>query len=352
MKPTTYIEKDNARTISGILRPSGRFSVCQIFPKKSKVLNHGKKIQETPGSLRSVSSLDASYAALSSGDLSCLQKMPPNSGEVSGSVGSSIAPNSNISAKRGSMGITSRQRDLLCWSANSLERVYRQCNMSFLTYTLPDLAPCDLQCVQDNWSRIVNTVLIYLQRELKNARILTAIVGCSELQMERYESSGCAYPHLHLVFRGRFHSRADWAVKPKRLRDIWRRCVGRFINASLYSWEASENVEQVRKSAGGYLAKYVSKCGSKQGMGHENTWHPSDWIVCSRRLRALYEQLTYKSYELGMQLLSIVYDWRAGMGYKQPIVISTPAYGDRTIGQWGWLKGEERFPTFASLHLE
>lgn len=350
MKPTPYIEQDNARTISGNLRPSGRFSVCQIFPRKSKVLNHAKKKQETPKSLRTVQQIDESYERLLAGGLPVLSGVHEQQPTSSESVGSSIAANSNISSKRGSKGITSRQRDVLCWSANTLERIYRQCNMSFLTYTLPELTPEDLKSVQDNWSAIVNTVLIYLQRELKSVNLSSAIVGCSELQLERYESSGCAYPHLHLVFRGRFHSRADWAIKPRRFRDIWRRSVGRFLDASRYCWNSSENVEQVRKSSGGYLAKYVSKCGSKGGMGGVATWHPSDWIICSRRLRSLYERLSRKGYDIGGVLLAVVKDWKPQFGYKQPIVISTPAYGDRTIGQWGWLRDECVYPTFAELH--
>jgi hypothetical protein len=305
---------------------------------------------KTPEAVRTVQQIDESYSRLLAGGLPLLPEVYERVPVSPDRIGSSIATNSHTRSQRGSRGISSRQRDLLCWAANSLEKVYTQKNMSFLTYTLPDLSDQDLEAVQNNWSDIVNTVVTYIQRDLKNVNLRTAIVGCSELQLERYKSSGRSYPHLHLIFRGRFHSRANWAIKPRRFRDIWRRSCGRFLDASHYCWDSSENVEQIRKSSGGYLAKYVSKCGSKGGMGGATQWHPSDWIVCSRRLRSLYEKSTRSGCDVGNTLLGIVANWRHGMGFKQPIVISTPACGDRTIGQWGWLRGEEIFPTYAQVH--
>lgn len=350
MQITDYIKKDNARTISGTLRPSGRFSVCQIFPKKCTGAKYAKVQEQKVESVRDVPDLDTSYRAMLEGHWVDLQSVSIPNQSIGGAIGLSIATNSNIPARRGSRGITSRQRDLLCWAANSLEKVYGQSNMSFLTYTLPELSECDLKSVQDHWSEIVNTVLIYLQRELKKHGCTTHIVGCTELQMERYESSGSAYPHLHLVFRGRFHHRSHWLISPKRFRDIWRRSVGRFLSGSKYDWTASENVAQVRKSSGGYLAKYISKCGSKHGMADMDLWHPSDWIVCSRKLRGLYERLTVKGYDIGQALLALVREWKPSCGFKRPIEISSTAYGIRKIGEWGWLKGEFIAPNFAQLH--
>lgn len=347
---TDFIEKDNARTIVGTLRPSGRFSVCQTFPSKCRNFNVKKEIQKTPGQLHSVQELDESYRRLSGVGGEAVSELQNPHQVVTPCVGSSIAINSDIRAKRGSKGIGARQRDVLCWAANTLERAYGRKCMSFLTYTLPELSDADLKSVQDNWARIVDTVVIYIKRDLKDANIDSFIVGCSELQVERYEASGRAYPHLHMVFRGRRDYRSHWAIEPERFRDIWRRCVSRFLSDTAYLWDASENVEQVRTSSGGYLAKYISKCGSKHGMAGRDLWHPTDWIVCSRALRRWYSVLTRKGYEVGLVLLDVVHGWRVGMGYKQPIIISTPAYGDRVIGQWGWLQGEFICPDYNQLH--
>lgn len=350
MKTTDYIVKDNARTISGTLRPSGRFSVCQIFPKKCKGFKHVTETIKTSSELRTVQELDEAYSRLTENNVSALHELREQVQGDASDIGSSIAANSNIRAQRGSKGISPRQRDILCWSANSLERVYSRRNVSFLTLTLPELTQDDLRSVQEHWSEIVNTVLIYLQREFKRHGLTTHIVGCTEIQLERKERTGMSYPHLHLVFRGRFHHRAGWTVSPRRFRSIWERSVSRFLSDRGYKWESSENVQQVAKSSGGYLAKYISKSSSKQGENGECDWHPSDWIICSRKLRGLYERLTRKGYEVGIALYDLVRHWKHSCGFKRPIEIQSEAYGCRKIGEWGWLREEMTFPDFAQLH--
>lgn len=345
-----HVRNREHQNLSGRIRPSGRFSFCQIFRKKRKRLEDGTVKNKEAIALLMLR-YDAVHGSLYSNwrtaflcGLLCKNRFAPKT------LGSSIAANSHTRAERGSKGISVRQRDVLCWSANSLERIYKQSNMSFLTLTLPELSQADLVTVQDRWSDLVNTVQTYIQRELKKYGCSSAMVGCTEIQLERFENSGRSFPHLHLVFRGRFHARSHWLIKPVRFRDIWRRSVGRFVDTSQYCWDSSENVEQVRKSSGGYLAKYVSKCASKQRTGTKDLWYPSDWIVCSRRLRGLYERLSLGGYEAASVLLSVVSHWRQGMGYKQSIVISTAAYGERKIGEWGWLKGWEVFPDYAGVH--
>lgn len=350
MYVTEAIRKDNARTLSGTLRPSGRFSVCQIFPKKCKGFKNAKENIPSSSTVRTVSEFDEAYSRLTGGNIPVLPEVRGQVQRLPSGIGSSIAANSNIRAERGSRGIRPRQRDILCWSANSLERVYGKRNMSFLTLTLPELSSSDLAIVQDKWPEIVNTVLIYLQRKFKQHGLVTHIVGCTEIQLERKERTGMSYPHLHLVFRGRFHSRAGWVVSPRGFREIWRRSCGRFFAVGDYRWESSENVQQISKSTGGYLAKYISKASSKPGEDGRGGWHPHDWIICSRKLRGLYERLSYKSYELAEQLLSIVYEWQPAGGFKRPIEIQSAAYGKRTIGWWGWLKDEVTFPDYAGLH--
>lgn len=350
MQVTKFIENDNARTISGTLRPSGRFSVCQIFPRKSKGFENVKTEAPAKGVVLSVQEIDKAYARLSGRDSPTLHEMQSPVPESPSGIGLSIATNSHIKAARGFKGISSRQRDVLCWSANSLERVYGRRTMSFLTLTLPELSRSDLVAVQGNWSEIVHTVTTYLQREFKKHGLTTHIVGCTEIQLERQERTGMSYPHLHLVFRGRFHCRAGWLVTCKRFRVLWRAAVSRFLSDSSYCWDYSENVQQVNKSCGGYLAKYISKSASKGGSGGGDSWYPSDWILCSRKLRGLYERLSRKGYDIGLSLLELVGNWRPDCGFKRPIEIRSDAYGRRKIGEWGWLKEEMTFPPFALLH--
>ncbi len=281
-------------------------------------------------------------------------------------LGSSIASNSNKRAKRGSKGITPRQRDVLCWGANALERVYGKANLSFLTLTIPPLHPEDLESVKEKWSEVVDYVVIQIKRELNDAGIKSAVVGCTEIQLERLESTGVSYPHLHLVFRGRRDSHSHWAIEPRRFRTFWLRSIRRFLRHPCGSWKSSENVQRVNKSVGGYLSKYISKCASKVCGVAGLDWHPSDWIIVSRRIRGLYESLSQGGYDTGIMLLDVVCNWKGVEGYKRPIVLRRPyeyerevngetlsykGVEERKIGEYGWLKGYEVFPSYADIHI-
>jgi len=338
-----HVRSKEHKNLSGKLRPSGRFSFAQVFPRKKKVLNDAKEITEESRELRSLQQIDESYKNLLAGGLPLLPEVFSSTEGNPGALGSSIANNSQSRSPRGSKGITSSARDILCWSANQLERVYGRRCMSFLTLTLPPLSEPDLKRIQSAWSKIVNSVQDEIKKELNSHGIQTSIAGCTELQLERGESDGLCWPHLHMVFRGRRDAHSLWALSPSRIRAIWSGIINRVVPSGAYDWSSCENIQQVNKSCGGYLAKYISKNKSKGTKEIRDSWHPRDWIISSRRLRGLYKTLTIGGYDIAQTLAYLCVNWTHGMGYKQPVVISTPAYGDRTIGQWGWLRGEEHF---------
>jgi hypothetical protein len=349
----TFDQKIPYRTennLSGKLRPSGRFSLVQIFRKKTKrVMSHEKEVQ-APSALRSVPELDDTYTKLVSGDFSPLRKVPPSSPADSEDIGLSDGAISPIRAARGAKGINPRQRDILCWGAATLERVYSRANLSFLTLTLPELSADDLDALKCNWGDIVNRVQLRIKEKLHGMGIKTAIVGCVEIQLERFENTGIVYPHLHLVFRGRRDSGSAWAIKAHQFRQIWRRCCCKFLGATEYDWTASENVQQVKRSVAGYLAKYVSKCATKTGLGVLPGWTPRDWVFVGRRIRVLYESLTLSGQYVSETLGEVVRRWHSGLGYVNSIYIQSPAYGERRIGYSGWLKDEVYYPDYSSLH--
>jgi hypothetical protein len=342
-----YVPNQN---LSGKLRPSGRFSLVEIFRKKTKrVMNHDKEIQ-VPQAMHSVQELDDTYAKLVGGDFSPLREVPPGSSGSDGVIGLSDEPISPIRSRRGSKGINARQRDLLCWAAATLERVYNRANLSFLTLTLPELIPADLESLRANWPDVVHRVQLRIKEKLHGMGIETAVVGCVELQLERLERTGIVYPHLHLVFRGRGDSGSFWAISPQQFRQIWRQCCSKFLSTTEYSWESSENVQQVKESVAGYLAKYISKGVSKSGLGLLAHWHPRDWIFVGRRIRALYESLTLSGGYVAEMLGEVIKQWKPGLGYVNSVFIQSAAYGERRIGYTGWLRGEDRYPDYIALH--
>jgi hypothetical protein len=353
------------KDLSGRLRPSGRFSVTQVFRKRRVIPDVGKVFTKKIITMLLLQCENPEGGVMGAAFNFYLQGLLRYHPVAAVTLGSSNATNSESRAKRGSKGITPRQRDILCWGANTLERIYGRATLSFLTYTLPPLHPDDLNSVRENWSEVIDYTVKLIKAELEKNGINTAVVGCTEIQLERFQETGLQYPHLHLVFRGRLSTGADWAIEPRRFRSFWIRSVRRFLANPCGTWKASENVERVKKSVGGYLAKYISKCASKQiGMG-AMSWHPSDWVIVSRRVRGLYERLSMGGYETGLMLLSVVSNWSGVEGYKRPIVIRTPyeyesewkgevktykGVDERKIGEYGWLKGYEVYPSYSEVH--
>jgi len=336
--------------LSGKLRPSGRFSLVQIFRKKTKrVMGHEKSIP-VPEIWRSADELDAAYKLMLQTKSVWVESEHPLEEKDSATLGLSDGAISPNRSSRGSKGINPRQKDLVCWAATCLEKVYTRDNLSFLTLTLPDLSPEHLEAVKLNWSDIVNRVQLRIKEKLHVQGINTAIVGCVELQLERFEATGIVYPHLHMVFRGRESSRSSWAFKPHQLRQIWRRCLSKFLPSGEYDWTASENVQRVKKSIGGYLAKYLSKSATKGNGESLLEWTPRDWILVSRRVRQLYESMSISGQHVSAMLSEVVRSWRSCYGYVGSVYISTPAYGERRIGYVGWLNGEMHYPEYSDIH--
>jgi len=307
------------------------------------------KIEE-PETWRTADELDAARKLILQTGQVWIDSEHPPSPEYLATLGLSDEAISPKRSKRGSKGINPRQRDILCWGASALEKVYQRKNLSFLTLTLPDMSPDDLLAIKSNWSDIVHRVQLRIKEKLHGMGIETALTGCVELQLERFENSGVLYPHLHLVFRGRRDSGSDWAIKPHQFRQIWRRCCGKFLRSEKYDWGASENVQQVKKSVAGYLAKYVSKCASKSGEGMLSSWHPKDWIFIGRRIRALYESLTLSGQYVSEMLDKVVRSWEPGLGYVNSVFIQSAAFGERRIGYSGWLSREVFYPDYQELH--
>jgi hypothetical protein len=343
------LQSKEHQNLSGKLRPSGRFSFAQIFPKKRKTLNE-VQYRKTEEIELLMLRFDAANPEASKGERSAyMHSLLTTSPEASRKIGLSNAPNSGKRAKRGAKGIRAGARDRICWAASQLEFAHGRSNMSFLTLTIPDVLERQLIAIQDNWSVIVNEVVREIRRRLKARGIPTHVVGCTELQPERSLREGLNFPHLHLVFRGRRHRKAKWGLTPSAFRGIWRTCIQRFVPDLVDGWAASENVQAVRDTASGYLAKYISKGGSTNRGHSPDPWHPAHYEIISRALRSLYERLSYVGYEVGLQCLSWVENWKPEMGWVRPIEIETKCFGTRRIGYFGWLKGETRYVSAMNL---
>lgn len=210
-------------------------------------------------------------------------------GKPASTLGSSIVANSHR-LPRGQNGISSNARLLVRNGALLLQRLYGNKHLSFLTLTLPTTSTADNQRITEKWSEIVRVFIQWLGRRLRSHGLDGEIVGCVEIQEERSEwQEGILGLHLHLVFRGRLPYKA-WVMKPGDIREEWAKCIKNVlpITGEGYYYGAVENLQPVRKDAGRYLGKYLSK-GIKAVLRFKTLYPdhrlPSCWSVCTSALR-------------------------------------------------------------------
>jgi hypothetical protein len=143
-------------------------------------------------------------------------------------------------------------------AAYLLEQEHGKDCLSFLTLTLPDLPPEDLLKCAHNWSKIVDRFLKWLRTACERSGVKHSVVYCTEVQQKRLEIRGEYALHLHVLFVGRAGKKRNWAVTPRQCRSTWSRAI-KGCGVSEFKQSALENLQRVRRSAGAYLSKYLSK---------------------------------------------------------------------------------------------
>lgn len=265
-------------------------------------------------------------------------------------LGSSLLPISRNRAPRGSNGITREAARNVRNAAYLMEERYGKSHLTFATLTLPSLCPEEFELVAAQWSKIVQRLVDRLRRDLVNAGLPPEIVGVTEIQEKRLTRFGQFAPHLHLLWVGRLVGRS-WAITTKRIDSIWQDVLENRLNRAIEINSAC-NLQRVRKSASGYLGKYMSK-GSKAvssiKLTSPGTTLPSAWHTISRKLLKWIAKRTIVSPEI----ISLVWDdcWskdHALVGFSGFIEVEVSegwvyicgAYGRIKSEFLGWLKSE------------
>lgn len=210
-----------------------------------------------------------------------------------------------LPARRGLKGLTGRGRSLIQNGCLLLERMVDRKQIAFFTCTLPPHIP---EPTAEEWSAVNDLFLRSLRKRLVKEGLPEHIVGCTEIQGKRYEQTGRPCKHIHGVFVGR-ERYGHWRILPNELTEMWRSAVCNVIGNGNDNgnWNASCNVQRIRKSVSGYMAKYMSKgTDTIQRMveeGHTNLI-PSTWYFCTNELRRMVDRATKKLVgEVALQFL-------------------------------------------------
>jgi hypothetical protein len=193
-------------------------------------------------------------------------------------------------AQKGLKGITRHGARTVRNAAYLLESKYSLSQLGFYTFTLPLVDASAEYRAGKEWGEIVRIFLQSVVRLLSAAGLPTSYVGCTEIQEGRYARYGGLPLHLHLVVVGKKRGR-DWAIHSNQWRALWRSAVvARCPEFKEAKFSASVDTEAVRKSAQGYLGKYMSKGASDlakiladdPGLAE---FLPRSWWHCSLKLR-------------------------------------------------------------------
>lgn len=217
-------------------------------------------------------------------------------------------------APKGRKGITRHGAKFVRNACHVLQQNYGRGRLGFGTLTLDSANPgwqwfC---CVQ--WAEIVRKFNQELQRELKRVGAPPHVVGVTEIQTKRSDAVGYIVPHLHFVYvswdgvskvKKGFGDDAKlfpaFYIDHAKMKEIFDRvCHNEIakqkdIPANEITINNRVNLQAVRKSAEGYLGKYMSK-GAKDvkkylddAPNREDI--PSHWWHCSKKLRQIVKGL-------------------------------------------------------------
>lgn len=194
-------------------------------------------------------------------------------------------------AQKGLKGISRYAARNIRNAAYLLEQKYPLKRLGFYTFTLPPVDETSDYSAALEWAEIVRIFLQSVTRLLSAAGLSTSYVGCTEIQEGRYARHGGLPLHLHLVVVGKKAGQKGWAIHSNQWRALWRSAVmGRCPEFSSVSFAAAVDTVVVKKSAAGYLGKYMSKgvkalsgiLADDPGLAE---FIPRCWAHCSLKLK-------------------------------------------------------------------
>ena len=208
-----------------------------------------------------------------------------------------------VKKRRGTRGITALGKRRVRECCELLQRRYGRTRLTFCTLSLPSLPDWEMEKICDGWAGLVHKLQKAIAVRQRRAGLPVSTVGVTEIQPERSEREGRPVLHLHLVWVGRSRG-SNWSVSTREIDQIWGTLLSNVLERDVNVGSACK-LQSVRKSASGYLGKYLSK-GYEQTNRWSNTWYfgwlPTAWWFASLALRRACESLSLRGERVGGML--------------------------------------------------
>lgn len=181
-----------------------------------------------------------------------------------------------------------------------MEQVFGKSRLGLITPTLPNI-PEYLPYWVKGWDNLIRQLLQEIQRELKRLGAPIHYVGVDELHPKRSAELGYGVLHSHLLivaWDGKSYKsdgKREYYIHADKLRVIWYRVLTNYcrkleiFDSSIPMPKARIEIASIKKSAEGYLGKYLSKgVGNLRKATSENKKmevFARHWWHCSKELR-------------------------------------------------------------------
>lgn len=214
---------------------------------------------------------------------------------------------SNRPEKYGKMGITAYGRKMVKSAAMLIQKSPGK-RVTFATITMPTLPQQLRRELALAWPEFLRQLIQWISRRLKSIGLPALVCSVTEVQPGRLKGSCEAYLHLHLVWLNHYAKSGCWAIDVVQLK-TW--CSEFLISRGIWAQTAWVNVDtqQVKKTAAGYLSKYMSKGGdSLEDFASDCGWDsvPGQWWNLSKPARDLVVKFTHSGDAVGALLETVI----------------------------------------------
>lgn len=227
------------------------------------------------------------------------------------SIATSLTKNDRPLTRKGLRGLSGIGKVRIPNAGLRLQKVYGRKNISFTTLTLPKL-PDELWDVvsASDWTLLEDKVRKLFMYYLKKQSI-EDFCYVAEIQEDRFKETGKPYIHYHILhpcrhkrYRCKQTNKMLWIISADDLRKKWSKlvwnwirelgnkynvCLGNKFAESKPVFNASIDMQVIRKDASRYMAKYASKgadcIDAMIEAGYENCI-PYHWYYISKSLIA------------------------------------------------------------------
>jgi hypothetical protein len=206
--------------------------------------------------------------------------------------------------KYGRHGITAYGRKVVRCISTIAQNELQKERLGFGTCTLPNYSDEILRALSSSWGEVVRRFFQAYKRSCKRKGCPYDYVSVTEIQEKRYERSKIPVLHIHFLYQCRRNIRnSAFFHCAEEFRGFWQQAVESVIRklglhpCNEISYLASTHIQVVRKSAAGYLGKYLTKGGAATAKVIESgdaELLPSQWWSASMQWKKKFKDSLIK----------------------------------------------------------